>query len=634
MDELKAAVDAAKHAVPNPHIKEVRHIKSEVEMQNQEEIHRLPKTEQKVWANKMRESAEDLKIVQAPLEHRGRKAVGHQDLHEDHKRPSQVQQQQDHLHEHHKQPSKAQQQRELEVKQQQKRLEEQRLLREHWLHEEHDRKEQEFVKFSEGHHVQGHKQKDQQQSLHHQNQQSSEQHLTDSKEVQKRQQKQQKHEQSHHVQQQMQKQIEQQQFQEEQNLQHARDLQQGQMQQEQQQQQAHQAHHAHRAHNVHDANQAEVAEQAHQAEQVQQAQQTQQAQSMQQETYDQKAQKTQKMRKTKPTQQQQVQAQQMPQDQLSQEVQPFPAGEGPPPVQPFPAGEGVPQVEQQQVQQTQESQPQQLMGQSEQQTSQNSQQVELDKDRQRQDRWFKKHLLPRPKAIKDMAELFKQKPALGSPSELDQQSVEADNEASAETEIETSAETSKAGTDQRTGRKTSPAPKRTTKHHKTKLDAAVQAAEATTEVVASLNKIKGQEGGSLEKLQAQTEQLSDALDSAEDAAAALNGQFQDGGQEDQQKQPRILVEQASPQSRTTPKDSNLLERAGAASAIKDAFQVEQEQHLRLEKQRQERDRLLQAQQARVQQQLAREKIENQEWEHEQDWFKTHLAPKTKHHHGQ
>lgn len=157
--------------------------------------------------------------------------------------------------------------------------------------------------------------------------------------------------------------------------------------------------------------------------------------------------------------------------------------------------------------------------------------------------------------------------------------------------------------------------------------------------------MKDQKDGSLEELQAQTEHLNNALDAAEDATAAMNDQvdLDQLVQPNQQKQPKLLVEQSideglkSPHNELlkAPTDSKhlpLLERVGATSAIKEAFQVEQKQHMHLEQQRQKRDQLLEAQQARVQGQLAQEKIQDKEWGREQDWFSQHLAPKHKGHH--
>jgi len=202
-----------------------------------------------------------------------------------------------------------------------------------------------------------------------------------------------------------------------------------------------------------------------------------------------------------------------------------------------------------------------------------------------------------------------------------------DSESSSMADTEASSEPATKSDDQSTGRKKKHAPKRTTKQHVTNLDVAVQAAEATTEAVASLKDIKDQKGGSLRDLQAQTERLTNALDAAEEATAALNGQSQIGidenrGQEDQS---QLLVKQ---------QHLPLLERTGTSSAIKDAFQMEQEQHIHLAQQRQARDQLLKAQQARVQHQVAYEQIEDQEWKNEQDWFEEHLTPKTTRHHNQ
>lgn len=703
MDELKAAVAAAKDAVPNRHIKSSSEVaESDVERQNQDEVQPMPKKEQLVWADNMRESAEDLKIVQAPLtkKRRGRKEVIREDLHEGHKQQSQ-----------------AQQQRDLEVQQQQKRIEEQRLLRDHWLHQEHDREESEVLKTSEDHkhevrsklgraehdHSQQHeehKQQDQQKSLHHQNQQLSEQNRTGQREVQKQQLKSQKHgqekqhaQQSHYEQQQeTQKELEQKQFQQEQKLEHERKL-----LEEQMQQQAHHAHQTHSTHHVHDEEQAQ-AEQA-EPQQVQQEQQEQQAQQMQQtqqEEQVQKTQKAQKTQKTKRAQPQQVQAQQelqeqkVPQAQQAQQVQ------------------QVQQMlnEQQQVQQEQDQQEQwaqQDQQEAEHQQLDEQEQLKLEKQRQKQDSWFKKHLLPKPKAIKEMADLQDQKAAPSVTSQQDvevgaeavviadaEASTEASKEAGSESITEASTEvraeeTQKAGkkasdeaskevskevsedesnesneesrekstekvssakemADQSADKKTSHAKKHGKKHDST-LDVAVRAAKATTEAVASLSDMKDQKDGSLEELQAQTEHLNNALDAAEDATAAMNDQvdLDQLVQPNQQKQPKLLVEQSideglkSPHNELlkAPTDSKhlpLLERVGATSAIKEAFQVEQKQHMHLEQQRQKRDQLLEAQQARVQGQLAQEKIQDKEWGREQDWFSQHLAPKHKGHH--
>merc|ERR1719272_1306462 len=73
MDELKAAVAVAKDAVksvPNHHIKSKGHAEEQVSASHDSASRpkqSFPKKEQVVWADKMRESAEDLKIVQAPL---------------------------------------------------------------------------------------------------------------------------------------------------------------------------------------------------------------------------------------------------------------------------------------------------------------------------------------------------------------------------------------------------------------------------------------------------------------------------------------------------------------------------------------------------------------------------------------
>merc|ERR1719329_117437 len=201
---------------------------------------------------------------------------------------------------------------------------------------------------------------------------------------------------------------------------------------------------------------------------------------------------------------------------------------------------------------------------------------------------------------------------------------EFDSEASILADTEASTEITRKSNHRSTGQKNKHATKRTSKQHVTDLDVAVQAAEATTEAVASLEGIKDQKGGSLEDLQAQTERLATALDAAEEATAALNGQAQIGIDENrgQQDQSQHLVKQ---------QHLPLLERTGTSSAIKEAFQMEQEQHMHLEQQRRARDQLLEAQQARVQHQVANEQIEDQEWKKEQDWFEQHLMPKTTRH---
>jgi len=205
-----------------------------------------------------------------------------------------------------------------------------------------------------------------------------------------------------------------------------------------------------------------------------------------------------------------------------------------------------------------------------------------------------------------------------------QRAKDLDSESSSMADIEASTDLATKSNDHSTGRKKKHALKRTTKQHVTHLDVAVQAAEATTEAVASLEDIKDQKGGSLRDLQAQTERLTTALDAAEEATAALNGQAQIGIDENrgQQDQSQHLVKQ---------QHLPLLERTGTSSAIKEAFQMEQEQHMHLEQQRRARDQLLEAQQARVQHQVANEQIEDQEWKKEQDWFEQHLMPKTTRH---